>query len=395
MDFRNHSFLKDHIKSIMDFYAPNILDSTGGYFQNFKDDGTVFNGGQRHLVSSCRMVFNFCKAYQLFGDEEYLLRAEHGVNYIRQFHWDGSRKGFNWTLTDGHHADDKTNHCYGTAFVILCFSAALEVGIEGSQQDIDNAYELLASHFWDEQAELYADDATPDWSSISDYRGQNANMHCCEAFIAAYEATGHAKYLDRAYLIARTIVLTLAGKSNGLIWEHFSKDLSIDWDYNKNDPQNLYRPWGFQPGHQAEWAKLLLVLYGHRPEEWMTARASDLFDRAMASGWDKVNGGILYGISPDGTICDDNKYFWVQAESFAAAARLHAITGDEKYEQWYALIWEYAWQHLIDHRYGAWFRVLTNDNQKISDEKSIAGGKCDYHTIGACWDVLRIMSSAS
>jgi len=42
---------------------------------------------------------------------------------------------------------------------------------------------------------------------------------------------------------------------------------------------------------------------------------------------------------------------------------------------------------LIDHQYGAWFRVLSREGQKIDDFKSPMG-KVDYHTLGACWDVL-------
>ncbi len=121
----------------------------------------------------------------------------------------------------------------------------------------------------------------------------------------------------------------------------------------------------------------------------MIVRARELFDRALEICWDQENGGIFYGFAPDGTICDSDKYFWVQAESFAASARLLSKTGDRRYAKWYAAIWEYAWDHMIDHRYGGWYRVLTATNQKYSDEKSTAGGKCDYHPIGACWDVLR------
>ncbi|MDT4875324.1 hypothetical protein D3C87_2081460 [compost metagenome] len=41
----------------------------------------------------------------------------------------------------------------------------------------------------------------------------------------------------------------------------------------------------------------------------------------------------------------------------------------------------------MDHQHGAWWRILRADNTKISDEKSPAG-KVDYHTMGACYDVL-------
>jgi hypothetical protein len=44
----------------------------------------------------------------------------------------------------------------------------------------------------------------------------------------------------------------------------------------------------------------------------------------------------------------------------------------------------------VDHWHGAWYRILSPENGKLSDEKSPAG-KTDYHTMGACYDVLRAM----
>ena len=78
------------------------------------------------------------------------------------------------------------------------------------------------------------------------------------------------------------------------------------------------------------------------------------------------------------------------AEVAVAAARLATVTGDARYWDWYAKLWQYAWQHMIDHRHGAWYRILDRENRKYSDEKSPAG-KTDYHTMGACWDVLAAM----
>ncbi|TQV85107.1 AGE family epimerase/isomerase [Exilibacterium tricleocarpae] len=390
INYRDETFLRDHIKSILDFYHPTSVDESGGFFQNFRDDGTVFNPGQRHLVSSTRMIFNYCKAYRLFGDEAYRRRAAHGLAYLRERHWDGERGAYHWTLNE-HRADDQTNHCYGLAFVVLAFAAALDAGFEDAAEDLERAFVLMEKHFWLDGDSLYADEATSDWSQLSPYRGQNANMHSCEAMLAAFEATADHVYLERAYQLAKKFALEMADKADGLIWEHYTADLSVDWEYNRDDPKNLYRPWGFQPGHQTEWCKLLLILYGHCPEPWLLTRAQALFDRALAIAWDQSHGGILYGFAPDGSICDDDKYFWVQAETFAAAARLATVTGEDGYWDWYDRIWDYAYRHLLDHRYGAWYRVLNRRNEKLSDAKSTAGGKCDYHTLGACWDVLRTL----
>ena len=104
-------------------------------------------------------------------------------------------------------------------------------------------------------------------------------------------------------------------------------------------------------------------------------------------GWDKKNQGLYYGFAPHGAVCDSDKYFWVQAESIAAAALLAKRTKNNAYWDWYERIWSYSWKHMIDHNYGAWFRILDRNNDKYDNMKSPAG-KTDYHTMGACYEVL-------
>jgi mannose/cellobiose epimerase-like protein (N-acyl-D-glucosamine 2-epimerase family) len=386
-NFRSQAFLREHIRTILDFYLPNAKNAQGGYHQNYYDDGSVFNPQLKHLVSSCRMIFNFVKGDQLFDDVQCKSMWAYGIDFLRSTHWENERQGYAWTLINNL-PDDQTNHCYGLAFVLLTFATALKAGDESARADVYHTYQLLENHFWQPDEQLYADEVSSDWDIQSPYRGQNANMHACEAMLLAYEATSDDQFLDRAYTLAHKIAVEQADKSDGLIWEHFKPDLSIDWDYNKDDPKNLYRPWGFQPGHQTEWTKLLLILHSHRPEQWMVDRAKSFFDRAVDIAWDEQNGGLFYGFSPDHDICDDDKYFWVQAESFAAAALLANATGDKYYWQWYDKLWQYSWENFVDHTHGAWFRVLNADNSKQSNHKSEAGAKCDYHTLGACALVL-------
>ena len=172
-----------------------------------------------------------------------------------------------------------------------------------------------------------------------------------------------------------------------MIWEHYDSDWQIDWLYNKDKPDDLFRPWGFQIGHLTEWAKLLIILERYANEDWLLIRAQELFDVAVNKGWNTNSGGLVYGIDPDGNVCDGDKYFWVQAESIAAAALLAKRTGNTSYWGWYNRIWEYSWNHMVDHEYGAWFRILDSDNNKYDNLKSPVG-KTDYHTMGACYEVL-------
>ncbi|MEO8672200.1 MAG: AGE family epimerase/isomerase [Tahibacter sp.] len=385
-DFRSADFLRAHIADTMAFYTPRAIDRRGGFFHYFLDDGSVYDASHRHLVSSTRFVFNYATAAREFGNPEYLAAARHGLRYLREVHRDPRGGGYAWTLREGT-PDDRTQHAYGVAFVLLAYSTALQAGIDEAAAYIAETWLLLERRYWASAAGLYRDEADPQWH-FSAYRGQNANMHLCEALLAAFDATGAARYLERALQLAERMTRQLAAGTGGLVWEHYDSNWNVDWDYHRDQPRDLFRPWGFQPGHQTEWAKLLLILARHTGHAWLVPTARHLFDTALARAWDTDFDGIQYGFAPDGTICDADKYFWVQAESLAAAALLAEATGETGYWLWYDRIWSYAWAHFVDHRNGAWYRILDRENRKYTDEKSPAG-KTDYHTMGACYEVLR------
>ncbi|MBB3227604.1 mannose/cellobiose epimerase-like protein (N-acyl-D-glucosamine 2-epimerase family) [Luteibacter sp. Sphag1AF] len=391
--FRSVDVLAAHVAKTMAFYRPNEVDPAGGFFQYFKDDGSVYDRDHRHLVSSTRFVFNHAMAAIEFGKDEDVERARHGLNYLREVHRNPQTGGYAWTIAAGK-PDDETYHCYGVAFVLLAYSCGVKAGIAEARAWMDETWDLLESRYWDAEFGLYKDEANKHWE-FSGYRGQNANMHTCEAMIAAFEATGNERYLDRALLLADNMTQRQAKLGNGLIWEHYDAQWNVDWEYNLDNPKHLFRPWGFQPGHQTEWAKLLLMLdrYTHKRGQsvpWLVPTAQHFFDTALARAWDDTYGGIAYGFSPEGDVCDDDKYFWVQAESLAAAALLHERTGEARYGQWYDRIWAYSWEHMVDHQYGAWYRILTRDNRKYDNDKSPAG-KTDYHTMGACYEVMAMI----
>lgn len=390
MNFYDSDFLTQHCQSILDFYTNRVIDKSGGYFQNFYDNGVVFNGSFKQLVSSTRIVVNYALSGVALKNTKYLDIAKHGLDYIENVHWQVESKTYAWTL-DNNEPQDMTQQAYGYAFVLLAYAAAKKANIIDSDQPLLNTYQLLEERFWQEDFALYADEISAE-GVLSEYRGQNANMHLCEAMIAAYEATDNKMFLTRAVTIAENIAKRQASLTDGLIWEHYTTSFQPDWQYNKDDPKNLYRPWGFQPGHQTEWTKLLLMINRYQPQAWLVETAKGLFDRAMSVAWDETHGGLIYGFDPQGSWCDDDKYFWVQAESFAAASLLYQVTSDETYLNHYQKLWQYSWDNMIDHQYGAWFRVLLRNNEKTSNEKSSAGAKCDYHSLGACLETLRNLS---
>ena len=390
MEFRDPDYLREHIRSIVEFYYPTCMDAEyGGYINQLRDDGSIFDRMTKHLVGTCRFIYCFSLASMVRDDAAYRDAAAHGLRFLRDHHRqeDG---GYAWVL-DGQQVSDGTYHCYGHAFVLLAAAGARKAGVDGADEMLSDIWALLEQRFWEQGPQLYVDEIKcGDWSSIDGYRGQNANMHMCEAMLAAYEATAENRYLDRAELLARRICVDLAAPAQGLIWEHYQTYWTHDWEYNRNDPRNLFRPYGYLPGHFTEWSKLLLILNRYRPADWLVPKAAFLFKAAMDAAWDPATGAINYTFGPDGTILDTDQYYWVFSESFAAAALLALETSGEDYWNWYDRIWAYADRNFVDHRYGGWFRILDKNGAKYSDEKSPAS-KTDYHPLAACYEVLEAL----
>ncbi len=395
-DFRSRKTILAHVRHTLDFYHPRAYDPSGGFFQFLKDDGTIYDARTRHLVSSTRYVFLWAMAARHFPETQaYRDNTRHAVEFLRRAHRNPATDGYAWQLrwqNGSAQILDPTNHCYGLAFVLLAYAHAAMAGIAEARGWLEETFELMDRRFWEPVFGLYADEATADWQLLP-YRGQNANMHATEACLAAFEATGDSKYLDRAECVASNIVQRQAALTDGLmVWEHYKADWSVDWDYNRNDMTNIFRPWGYQPGHFTEWAKLLILIEQQRARPWLLPKAEALFASAFRHAWDNAHGGLHYGFGPNFAICDDRKYHWVQCESMATAAVLAHRTGKAEYWAWYDRLWAYCWRHWVDHKHGAWFRLLTRANVNTTDEKSPAG-KVDYHTTGACYEILKTLKA--
>ena len=384
-DFESDFFLKDHIERTLEFYRLNAFDGNGGFFHCLLDDGRLIDLETRHLVSSTRHVVNFASSHKFSGNSSDRSRAEHGLQYITDSHLQPGG-WFAWELRNGAPASQSVS-TYGHSFVLLAAATAFNAGIPEGRKLLDQTWEFCEKHLWRESDGAYVDELPSLNQDPLPYRGQNANMHMCEACLAAWHSTRERRYLERAEILATKFALELADACGGQVWEHFTSGWQPDFDYNSGKPDDLFKPWGFQPGHQFEWSRLLLTLEKDSPREWHLDRAVSLYETGMNQGRDSQFGGVVYGVAPDGSFASVQKYYWVHSEGFAAAWRLFKRTGSDRYRSDYNDIWRYSWNHFVDHKHGAWFRVLQRDGSKVDDYKS-PPGKTDYHTVMACWDVI-------
>ncbi len=370
-------WLLDQARDLLDLFGGNAVDPAGG-FHILDDDGTPIAEPEQELFYTCRMIHCFA-AGDMLGHPGAAQIVDHGMKFLIERHHDTDNGGFFWGVSPvGVTRPEKL--AYGHAFVLLAAASAHEIGHPSAGHLRDLVMEAIEAHFWDDATGAMREEFAADWTPLSDYRGQNANMHSVEALMAAFEAFGDKRFLTMAEQISELIINRHARYAGWVVIEHFHQNWTPDLTY-AGDP--MFRPAGTTPGHALEWARLLIQLWhlGEKRLDWMPDAAAALFDTACQTGWDGTNGGFYYTLDfenqPDQTL----RLWWPACEGSAAAASLRATLGEDRFEHWYREIWAVIPAEFIDPKLG-WWPVAQSDPMAAS---SPFRGKPDiYHALQAC-----------
>jgi mannose/cellobiose epimerase-like protein (N-acyl-D-glucosamine 2-epimerase family) len=350
-------------------------------FGNLDQKGRLPANAHAETMNTARMTHSFAMAH-IQGLPGFAELVDHGVKALRGPLRDAEHGG--WFAT-AHHRDDNTDKAaYLHAFVALAASSAVVAQRPGAQALLDDAINIIDTHFWSEEEGAMRESFNRDFSGEESYRGANSNMHATEAFLALADVTEDTRWLCRAQRIVERVIHGHAAANDYLVVEHFDRDWQPLHDYNHDNPADGFRPYGTTPGHGFEWARLLLHLEAARVQaamltpDWLATDAQKLFDHNCRHGWN-VDGapGIVYTLDWDNRAVVRHRLHWTHCEASAAASALLKRTGDAQYESWYRLFWEFCDSHFIDRCEGSWHHELDPQNRPSAD---IWAGKPDlYH----------------
>ncbi|MGR4039280.1 D-mannose isomerase [Pseudomonas sp. 910_21] len=374
----HHSWLAAEGQRLLDFAKVSRLAEG---FGNLDAQGCLPVGALAETMNTARMTHSFAMAH-IQGLPGYAGLVDHGIAALMGPLRDAEHGG--WFAVAGHADGNSTKAAYLHAFVALAASSAVVARRPGAEALLAEAIRVIDGHFWSEEEGAMGESFNRDWSEQEAYRGANSNMHATEAFLALADVTQDPRWLNRALRIVERVIHQHAAANDFMVIEHFDPSWQPVRDYNQACPADGFRPFGTTPGHGFEWARLLLHLDASRVQAgmltpgWLALDAQRLFESNCRYGWD-VDGapGIVYTLDWDNRPVVRQRLHWTHAEASAAASALLRRTGQEQYETWYRLFWEFCEVHFIDRQQGSWHHELGSDNRPAAE---IWGGKPDlYH----------------
>ncbi|MGY1624933.1 AGE family epimerase/isomerase [Geodermatophilus sp. SYSU D00965] len=363
------------LQRLLDLAERSAVDSGFGYLGS---DGAVLADRPLETWIVARMTHVFGLA-SLLGRPGAADLLAHGVRALTSGPLRDSERG-GWSAAVG----DDAKTAYVHAFVVLAGATATGAGNPGGPALLDDALEVWQARFWDDAAGLAVEEWDAAWTTLSDYRGANANMHGVEASLAAADALGEdprATRLRRQALRAtERIVHGFAREREWRLPEHFTPGWTPLPDYNRDQPAHPFRPYGVTIGHQFEWARLCLHLRAALPDApaWLLDDAVGLFDAAADRGW-AADGhdGFPYTLDWDDRPVVGARMHWVLCEAIAAASVLGEVTGEDRYgalaDRWRA----HGEARFADPVTGSWRHELTPSGEVASG--TWAGQPDAYH----------------
>ena len=295
-------------------WSVNGIDPiSGGFAEALDATGGALPLPRRMRVQP-RQVYSFARATALGWHGNGAAIARTGLEYLRT-RYERPDGLFRTLITaDGGIADDSA-WLYDHAFVLLGYSAAAVLLGERDQFEA-RALELRGRI---ERAWRREDGAFVSGDGARETRDANPHMHLLEACLAWSAIGCDPGWQDWAEFIATLALERFVDPRTGALLESFAPD----WTPAPTDGGRRV-----EPGHQYEWAWLLLRCdRADRPER--RASALGLIELSERTG---VHGGVAVN-ALDSTLAirDPNARLWPQTERLKAVLLAEALTGSPVY----------------------------------------------------------------
>lgn len=295
-------------------WAQNGIDPhNGGFIEALGQNGSGLTHARRARVHP-RQIYAFAQAprFGWRGDVAGVVRR--GIEYFTACY--RRKDGLFRTLADAHGAAlDESALLYDQAFALLGYAAAA-VALD-ARGDFEQRALVLRCLI---ESRLRADDGSfRSNDQAGGYRESNPHMHLLEACLAWAAIGNDGDWTSWVRDLVRLALSRFIRQDSGALGEAFAPS----WEPAPGIAGRI-----IEPGHQFEWAWLLLRSEAHHS---VPLRQAALRLIAIGEQSGVRNHVAVNALLDDFTIHDSHARFWPQTERLKAALLAAQLTGEAQY----------------------------------------------------------------
>jgi mannose/cellobiose epimerase-like protein (N-acyl-D-glucosamine 2-epimerase family) len=261
---------------------------------------------------------------------------------------------------------------YDQAFVLLGFAGAYQTLAETGARD--GARDLLArlDATLRNAAGGYDESVPRSLPLLS-----NSHMHLFEACLEWVDRDADGRWHELAAHIVELALRRFQDPATGFIREFFTGD----WSAMPGEDADVV-----EPGHQYEWAWLLLRWSRRAADSRALTVAIELIDRAEARGVDSKRGVAINALFGDGRRRDARARLWPQTERIKATCLAAQLTGQPSYAAAAAAATHSLMKYLDTPTPGLWRDTM---DERGAFVEQLAPASSFYHIVSAALQLQR------
>ena len=378
----------EKIKAYRDFYHSHLLEDCipfwmksdlldkeyGGYISSVDRKGQCYNT-DKSVWFQGRGLWTFSALCNHYGKrDEWLEAAGLGKDFLEKYCVDEDGRMFFQTTREGKPLR-KRRYMYSESFYVVGMAEyALATGDADALKKAEDMFENMLVLYRTPEKDPYK--ITP--KGFAETRADRASA-------VPMVLVSSAQILRRCDPSKADYYTEIAQEmADAIINYHYKPELKCVLESVLLDGSRYDTPAGrcINPGHSCENSWFLMNQAMVTGDKDLLQKALNILDWHMEIGWDKEYGGFVYFADVDGRPCEqlewDMKLWWVHNEVLIASLMAYALTGEEKYFEWFEKTHEYAFSHFHDKENGEWYGYLHRDGT-VSHIQKGSMWKGPYH----------------
>lgn len=344
----------------------------GGFEETVNLDGTPTHAARRARLNP-RQIYSYSRARKLGWNGPADTAVKHGLDFFLAHYLRDDQLFRTRVAPDGASLDDSIV-LYDQAFALLGLAAAYDVSHDERLRDIARGlHDQLRARLAHPLGGF--NESVPPIEPLL----ANSHMHLLECALEWSDLDADPRWPALAQECVNLLFERFLDASSGFVLEFFDSQ----WHVVPGIPGRIA-----EPGHQFEWAWLLLRWGRQNSDDRAIFTGLRLVALGEKAGVDAKRGVAINSLLTDGTIHDNRARLWPQTERIKAACLAAEITREPHYWDTAADAAEGLMKYLLTPTPGLWYDIMTPEGALLDQP---APASSFYHIVCATAELERCL----